>query len=111
LESWGEGIVPFTLGFADAAARAEHHQKHKTEFGWISEYEYAVLADKFLGLPLDPQTQLEGRRKNGDIVRFDMVTSEFGILLSDGHIKTYFKADPKIHKKATNLEYYQETLK
>jgi filamentous hemagglutinin len=102
------GIVPFTLGFVDKAALANHHQRHRAELGWISEERYAVCADIFLGSPLNPRTQLEGCRSNGDIVRYDQQTDEFGVLSSDGHIKTYYKPDPRIHGKTNNLEYFQQ---
>jgi pyocin large subunit-like protein len=103
--------VAFTLGFVDRKSLAHHHQRHRAEFGWISEERYAADADTFLGSPLDPATQFEGRRKNGDVVRFDQVTNEFGILSSDRHIVSYFKPDLRTHGKASNLEYFRETIK
>jgi len=103
--------VPLTLGFLDRASLADHHKSHRGEFGWISEEKYAAQADMFLGQPLNPVTQKEGTRKNGDTVRLDMATGEFGVLLKSGYIKTYFRADPRIHRKATNLEYFLECLK
>jgi pyocin large subunit-like protein len=103
--------VPLTLGFRDRAALADHHQRHRCEFGWISEDRYADLADKFLGSPLDPACQMEGKRINGDTVRYDHVKDELGVLSSDGHIVTYFKPDPRTHGKANNLEYFKDCIK
>jgi hypothetical protein len=74
-------------------------------------YDYATLADTFLGSPLDPEHQVEGRRSDGDLVRLDLRTDEFGILSKSGHIVTYFKADPRTHEKGTNLEYFKECVK
>ncbi len=40
------------------------------------------------------------------IVRFNPVTDEFGVLSSSGTIKTYYKPDPVIHGKVSNLDYF-----
>ena len=103
--------MPFTLGFRDRGALADHHQRHRGEFGWISEERYADQADKFLGASLDPTKQLERTRSNGDIVRYDQETNELGVKSSDGHILTYFKPDVRTHGKASNLEYFEECAK
>jgi pyocin large subunit-like protein len=100
-------VALFTLCFLDKKALATHHQRHRGEFGWISEEKYAYQADKFLGSPLNVKTQFEGKRSNGDIVRYDRVTDEFGILSSDRHVLTYFKPDVRTHGRASNLEYFQ----
>jgi len=103
--------VPLTLGFFDRASLADHHKSHRAEFGWISEDRYAAQADMFLGQALNTATQKERTRENGDTVRLDMTTGEFGVLLKSRHIKTYFRADPRIHGRATNLEYFLECFK
>jgi hypothetical protein len=103
--------MPFTLGFRDNAALADHHQKHRSEFSWISQERYADQADKFLGGPLNPNTQLEGTRSNGETIRFDTVTNEFGILSSERRILSYFKPDPRDHGRASNLDYFQQECK
>jgi hypothetical protein len=43
---------------------------------------------------------------NGDLVRYDEVADVFGILSSDGFIKTCYRRDPLFHGEASNLDYY-----
>jgi pyocin large subunit-like protein len=50
---------------------------------------------------------LEKTRTNGDIVRFNPVTNEFGVARADGVIRTYFKPDPAVHGFPTNLDYFK----
>jgi filamentous hemagglutinin len=49
---------------------------------------------------------LEKVRANGDIVRYNPATEEFGIVKSDGTIRTYYKPDPANHGFPTNLDYF-----
>jgi pyocin large subunit-like protein len=45
-------------------------------------------------------------RPNGDTVRFNPTTDEFGILGRDGVIRTYYRTDPSEHGYPTNLDYF-----
>lgn len=99
--------MPYTRGFRDAGSLADHFLKHGGDFGAANETEYELFADTFLGSPLDPTVQ-EGLRKNGDTLRYNAATQEFGILSRDGFIKTYYKPKPSIHGQATNSLYFQK---
>ena len=98
--------MSFTLGFEDSLKLATHYAKHGAEFGGITQAEYALLADTFLGSPLNPVNQLECRRRSGDVVRLDLTTNEFGVLSKGGHIRTYFKPDPRVHGHSSNIDYF-----
>lgn len=80
--------MPFTLGFY-VGPLLDHFSKHGAEFGAISPLDYQARADEFLGAPL-PRGRQECVASNGDRIRFDPVTSEFGVLSSDRHIRTYY---------------------
>lgn len=43
---------------------------------------------------------------NGDIVRYNPGTDEFGVVSSGGSICTYYKPDPAVHVKSSNLDYF-----
>lgn len=103
--------MPFTKGFASTIELEVHFSDHGHEFGATSADEYGSMADGFLGGPIGPNT-LESVRKNGDRLRYDPTTDEFGVLRRDMVIKTYFVPDPTIHGWADNFTYFrQECLK
>jgi pyocin large subunit-like protein len=73
-------MYQFTLGFRDAVVLATKFAKHRAEFPLLStEQEYAAAADTFLGAPAHPPTW-ECFRVNGDCVRYNDLTNEFGVL-------------------------------
>jgi filamentous hemagglutinin len=98
----------WTLGFTDVGSRAIHFKKHRKEFSEVmpTEIEYELRADAFLGGPLG-QTTLECKRQNGDILRYDPASEEFGVLLKSGHIRTYYRCDQRIHGLSSNMEYFK----
>jgi len=71
----------------------------------MDEDEYQRLADEFLGGPRAAETW-ECRRRNGDIVRYNAVSDEFGVLNGAGVIRTYLKLDPTDHPTVSNLQYF-----
>jgi hypothetical protein len=96
---------PGNGGFASEAQFLDHFARHGNDFGAMTSDEYAQRADKFLNRAASAGT-LETVRPNGDIVRYDPTTDEFGIVKSDGTIRTYYKPDPPIHGYQTNLDYF-----
>jgi filamentous hemagglutinin len=93
--------------FADDAKLLDHFNRHGADFGAKTAAEYAKQADHFLTGPLTPGV-LEKTRANGDIVRFNPVTDEFGVVSAKGPIRTYYKPDPSVHGKASNLDYFND---
>ena len=91
--------------FADQEKLADHFARHGSDFGAKTALEYQAQADKFLTASKHSGI-LEKTRANGDIVRYNPTTDEFGVLSSGGSIRTYYKPDPTIHGKSSNLEYY-----
>lgn len=81
--------MPFTLGFADNTRLVEHFVKHGSEVGAKTESDYEHLADSFLGGSKATGT-FECLRSNGDLVRYNATTREFGILTANGYIRTYY---------------------
>jgi len=93
-------------GFADQNKLASHFNKHNDEFNppFASEQEYEQAAKKFLSG--EPSSDVLQRvRPNGDIVRFNPTTNEFGVISKSGVIRTYFIPDP-IKNGISNLEYF-----
>ena len=63
---------------------------------------------------------LQCERPQGDLVRYDPSTDEFGVLGADGYIRTYFVAVPcasmpsgtrDCHNEPTNLDYFRQECK
>ena len=79
-----------------------------SEFGSITLDEYLSLADSFLGSSLAADVH-ECVRSNGQIVRYNPVTNEFGIITQNLTIITYYKPNPWIKAKyPTNMHYFRE---
>ena len=95
-----------TSGF-DPAFLGDHFRRHKAEFDAATPEEYEALADTFLGGPLDANTLECEKASNADVVRYNYISQEFGVLSPQRLIRTYFKPSPRQHKFKTNLAYYQ----
>jgi filamentous hemagglutinin len=54
------------------------------------------------------QGRREKVRSDGDVVRYNPNTDEFGVGSSGGSICTYYKPDPAVHGKRSNLEYFDD---
>ena len=99
--------MPLTRGFRNPLELSEHFTKHGNWLGISDENAYAERADDFLGRPREPGVYEFRRPWNNDLVRYDPVTEEFGVLDEDGYIKTYDKLDPARHGFRTNGEYFE----
>ncbi|MFJ9026544.1 hypothetical protein ACIRPU_42365 [Streptomyces sp. NPDC102259] len=83
----------------------DHWDKHKSEFPHInSQQGYVDAAQRFMRSQ-DPWIQTK-TRSNGDMVRFNRVTDEFGIMTNAGEMRTYYKPDPSKHGYASNQDYF-----
>lgn len=96
-----------TRGFRTAQQRLQHFGDHGTDFGAANENDYESLADAFLGTPQPPRNTLQSRRpRENDLIRYNPLTNEFGILSFDGFIRTYYRPDTAQHLLPRNLDYY-----
>ena len=77
------------MPFANSEERADHFHKHGADFGAKDVRDYEVKADAFLLGPKS-STALDYTRSQGDLVRFDPATDEFGVLSGSGEVRTYF---------------------
>lgn len=98
--------MPLTNGFATASDRADHFQKHGLEFRVRNEVEYEGRADRFLGGSRWRWT-LECVRSNGDVVRYNLLTREFGVLGRGDVIRTYFRPTRAVHGEWSNWKYFR----
>ncbi|MGB8840196.1 MAG: hypothetical protein WCC64_03915, partial [Aliidongia sp.] len=94
-----------TGGFGNEAQFLDHYARHGSDFRALTPNEYAQQAGRLLNGPAGPTT-LEMVRRNGDIVRYDPTTDEFGVVKPDGTIRTFYKPDPAVHGYPTNLDYF-----
>lgn len=101
------GALSKVPDFANSRLAAEHYAKHvhgiidKGGVQTLSKYgadmpefnsfqEYVQEARKFNSGP-PPSGVLDGVRANGDILRFDTATGNFGITTPHGSIRTFFR--------------------
>ena len=90
-----------TNGFLNPRQLNRHYASHGAEFGAKSATQYQALADMFLG-GIRVQPIEECVRDKGDIVRFNPVTDEYGVLDSGSTIRTYFKPVSCVETRALN---------
>ncbi|UMP02495.1 polymorphic toxin-type HINT domain-containing protein [Amycolatopsis sp. EV170708-02-1] len=82
-----------------------HWQKHKSEFPNLNNAkEYVEAATAFLNSA--DANVLKRTRQNGDVVRFNPRTNEFGVMDPSGVPRTYFIPNPATHGYPTNLDYF-----
>src|SRR2546421_667632 len=87
------------------------HVRLRQEFAYTTLDEYETNADRFLGEPLNADTEEFVKTKRdgtvGDRLRYNRVTQEFGVLGNDNVIRAYFIPDPADHHWPTNLDYFR----
>ena len=93
-------------GFANNNTLESHYTDHGSDFGAKSAVEYQNLAKSFMNN--NNSNILSKTRANGDIVKFNNSTNEFGVMTSQGIIRTYYKPNPAIHGETTNLDYFNK---
>jgi hypothetical protein len=84
-----------TKGFVNARQRNRHFSEHGADFGASNPNDYEALADIFLS-GLTPVGIQECKRKQGDKLRYDPKTESYGVLDTNGLIRTFFKPIPCI---------------
>lgn len=99
------------MPFPDEAYRDNKFQKHVVEQGEFNvgtPEEYEALADAFMSGP-KTLTTWECFQKRGQRVRYNEATQELGMVtISTGTLVTYFRPDPLIHRRPSNLHYFRE---
>lgn len=91
--------------FATQDGLNEHFQKHGGACGAANVAVYGAMAKTFLTGPLAVGT-LEKKRGNGDAIRYNPNTEEFGVISTAGVVRTYFIPNPAVHGYPTNLDYF-----
>lgn len=80
--------------FASQRHLEQHYDKHVVrgrEFGSITREEYEARAVRLRDAAADGKVVHEHVRENGDRVKFDKSTGEFGVYREDGVVRTLFK--------------------
>ena len=88
--------MPPIGGFATAADRADHFNRHVTiqrEFTFVDEEEYEAAAIAFMNKPADGMTIKEHlRMRDNTTVRVDVTTFEFCFVHGGTYIGSYYIA-------------------
>jgi pyocin large subunit-like protein len=95
------------MPFRSAASAISHWGTHRHKFVVTpaNAAAYEMMADAFFGPR--PAAIAEGQRRgNGDIVRYDPITTHFGVIDNAGKIKTFYPAQPSVHHVGTNADYF-----
>jgi hypothetical protein len=106
-ESMGSGVM--NAGrlprFANEQVLIDHFVDHGAEFGLKAASEYEAQAGQFLITAANSDIR-QKILDDGDVVRFNPKTNEFGILSPDGRIRTYYILDTARHPNQSNLDYF-----
>ncbi len=100
------GVGKAVNRFADDHKLLSHWSKHAGE--WtppLSKEVYNSMANAFLHGSPGPGV-LQKVRVNGDIVRYNPITNEFGVVSTNGTVRTFFRPDPAKHGYPTNMDYF-----
>jgi hypothetical protein len=97
----------YTKGFSTEARFIDHSTRHGALLGCHTDRQYLKRADSFCG-GIRSATTLECiRMREGDKLRYNTMTEEFGVLSSDNVIKTYYILTTAIVKHGSGLAYFQ----
>jgi RHS repeat-associated protein len=86
----------------------QQHYKHAPEFGSENMIEHTERGSQFFDAPLTPST-FDGYRSNGEYVRYDDASHEFGVKSPNGQTMTYFRLTPEGVKAVgahSGIEYF-----
>jgi hypothetical protein len=100
----------------------DHLQRHGARLRIIEAVEYEERADALFATP-KPDDVLECARPDGDMIRFNKSTDEYGVIDADRVIRTYYIPIPcrklapanrrpgSCHKESTNLDYFKRNCR
>jgi RHS repeat-associated protein len=83
----------------------QHFKDHGADVGAKNSVDYVLKAREFMQNP-PPGTLTKVRARNGDVVRYEPSTNTFGVMDSNGSVRTFYKPDPAVHRQPTNMDYF-----
>jgi len=113
--------LQYTSGFSPGALM-DHLQKHGARLRIVDKNEYEQRADALFAIP-KPDSVLECSRPDGDVIRLNKKTDEYGVIAADRVIRTYYipipchKLNPanrrpgNCHHETTNLDYFRRNCR
>lgn len=99
-------VALLTKGFKTAQQRIQHYGDHGHKVGAASDGQYEQMADRFIGTPISKYVLQSRRPRENDLIRYNPMTNEFGVMDQFGYIRTYFKPHTGDHWLPRNLDYY-----
>jgi hypothetical protein len=100
----------YTNGFNREESLIDHFTRHGGMLGVSTKEEYLERADEFCGRPRDPsETHIHEciRPREGDRIRYNELTEEWGVLCSYNVVRTYYILTTAIQKHGSGLAYFQ----
>jgi pyocin large subunit-like protein len=92
---------PLLQNFKNSQDLEAHFNKHRSEWGDISAYQYLSKARALLKQDADKNILQKIRVHNGDMVKYDLKNNQMVIARNDGSIRTFFR--PK-----NGIEYWNQ---
>ncbi len=83
-----DDVVEISYYFRNKSTYDSHYEKHKDEFGDITQEDYLRMANELIFS--DADTVLTKYEDDGDFMYFDTATGYFLVLAPDDYIRTFF---------------------
>ncbi len=100
-------MPPYTSGFANMPLLVDHFTRHASLLGIYTATYYEQMADDFMGNPNPPPEVVECiRAREGDKIRYNPHTEEWGVLSSANVIRTYYILTTAIIIHGSGMNYF-----
>ena len=99
--------MPYTSGFANTSRLADHFTRHAPLLGVSTISVYEQEADNFMGNPNPPPEVVECiRPREGDKIRYNPHTDEWGVLSAANVLRTYYILTDAIIIHGNGMNYF-----
>lgn len=93
-------------GFASSSQLTDHFTRHGSVLGISTEVEYLERADAFCAGTKTNEIAECIRAREGDRIRYNGRTEEYGVLRADNVIRTYYKLTDAITICGSGYAYF-----
>ncbi len=99
---------PSPHSWAELARLRRHFEDHGRDFGAVDEDHYARMAREFYNRARWDRSIQCKVDEDGIIRIYEPSTNTFGSYDPEGRTLTFFQADPLLHRRPTNMHYWNE---
>ncbi|MBL8837245.1 MAG: hypothetical protein JNL66_13415 [Alphaproteobacteria bacterium] len=94
--------------WSEPATFGPHFRDHGRDFGARDENDHARMAREFYNRARSDRAILRRIDDDGVIRLYDPATNTFASYAPDGSTLTFFKPDPSVHRRGSNMDYWKQ---